>query len=181
MNGYSTFSNSGNGAIIITTPDAPINLAEDYSQRTKSSLGITWEEAPFNGGAVIIDYRVSIAEQGGEFIVLASGLTDATYTATGLAFSTTYEFKVESRNSYSYSDLSEAYALYCAFIAEPPLFTTTSNLNDGVVISWDAPVDNGSPVTGYKIFVQNHLETSFEQELVPVDCDATLQSVVDSR
>jgi hypothetical protein len=25
------------------------------------------------------------------------------------------------------------------------------------------------------------LETSFEQELVPVDCDATLQSVVDSR
>lgn len=48
----------------MTTPDVPINLVEDYSQRTKSTLGLVWEEAPFNGGAVIIDYRVSIAEQG---------------------------------------------------------------------------------------------------------------------
>lgn len=41
--GDSTESLEGNGAIITTTPDAPINLAEDYSQRTKSTLAITWE------------------------------------------------------------------------------------------------------------------------------------------
>lgn len=31
VNGYSIDSQSGNGAIIITTPDPPINLSEDYS------------------------------------------------------------------------------------------------------------------------------------------------------
>lgn len=41
--GNSLESDEGNGAIIVTTPDQPINLQEDYSQRTKSQLAITWE------------------------------------------------------------------------------------------------------------------------------------------
>lgn len=40
--GESEQSSEGNGAVIVTTPDAPINLQEDYSQRTKSTLAITW-------------------------------------------------------------------------------------------------------------------------------------------
>jgi hypothetical protein len=60
--GDSLESLEANGAIITTTPDAPINLVEDYSLRTKSTLGIVWEKASFIGGAVIEDYRISIAE-----------------------------------------------------------------------------------------------------------------------
>lgn len=60
--GDSNTSTEGNGAIIITTPDAPINLQEDYAQRTKSTLAITWQNAAFDGGDDIIDYRISIAE-----------------------------------------------------------------------------------------------------------------------
>jgi hypothetical protein len=101
--GDSLESLEGNGAVITTTPDAPINLVENYSQRTKSTIGLTWEQAPFNGGAIIEDYRISIAEQGGTFSELATGLTSPEYLATGLTFGTTYQFKVESRNSYSYS------------------------------------------------------------------------------
>jgi len=59
--GNSLVSTEGNGAIITTTPDSPINLAEDTSLRTKSTLGLTWSQAEFTGGAVIIDYRISIA------------------------------------------------------------------------------------------------------------------------
>ena len=40
--GNSAVSNEGNGAIITTTPDAPINLAEVYEQRTKSTIGLAW-------------------------------------------------------------------------------------------------------------------------------------------
>jgi len=80
--GNSEMSSEGNGAIITTTPDAPINLAEDYTQRTKSTLGLTWNQAVFNGGAAIIDYRISIAESGGSYSVLASGVTSPSYTAT---------------------------------------------------------------------------------------------------
>lgn len=59
--GDSIESLEGNGAVITTTPDAPINLAEVYEQRTKSTLGLVWEAASFIGGAVIEDYRINIA------------------------------------------------------------------------------------------------------------------------
>jgi hypothetical protein len=141
--GDSEESLEGNGAVITTTPDAPINLVEIYAQRTKSTLGLEWQAAPFIGGAVIEDYRISIAEQGQTFTELASGLTDPNYLATGLTFGVTYEFKVESRNSYSYSPYSETITLLCAFKPDPPLFITTANNNDLVTVAWDDPIANG--------------------------------------
>ena len=59
--GNSLVSDEGNGAIITTTPDRPLNLVEDTVHRTKSTLGLTWSQAEFTGGTAIIDYRVSIA------------------------------------------------------------------------------------------------------------------------
>ena len=59
--GDSIHSIAGNGAVITTTPDAPINLDENTSLRTKSTIGLTWNKADFIGGAEIIDYQVSIA------------------------------------------------------------------------------------------------------------------------
>jgi len=40
--GASLVSSEGNGAVITTTPDAPIGLAEDTSLKTKSSISLTW-------------------------------------------------------------------------------------------------------------------------------------------
>ncbi len=54
--GTSEVSSEGNGAVITTTPDAPISLVEETSLKTKSSISLTWSPAPFTGGAVIIDY-----------------------------------------------------------------------------------------------------------------------------
>lgn len=62
--GTSAYSSQGNGGMIISAPDAPINLAENISDRTTSTLGITWSPGAFNGGFVILDYRVSFKEQG---------------------------------------------------------------------------------------------------------------------
>jgi hypothetical protein len=77
--GNSLESSEGNGAIITTTPDAPVNLAEVVEDRTKSTLGLSWDSAAFTGGDVIIDYRVSMAEQGQSFSVLPS-VTSTTLT-----------------------------------------------------------------------------------------------------
>lgn len=65
--GASTESNPGNGAIIITNPDAPISLTEDTSKRTASTLGLTWAQAAFNGGATVTDYQVSMSTSGGAY------------------------------------------------------------------------------------------------------------------
>lgn len=62
IKGDSVESSAGSGAFIITVPNAPINLAENTAQRTVSDLGITWQAAANNGGSVVIDYRVNIAE-----------------------------------------------------------------------------------------------------------------------
>jgi hypothetical protein len=59
--GPSVESNPNNGAHIITNPDPPINLQEVYSQRSKSTLALSWTEAPFNGGTPVIDYTIKIA------------------------------------------------------------------------------------------------------------------------
>ena len=38
--GDSEVSEEGNGAIIVTKPDPPINFVEDYPLRTKSTIGL---------------------------------------------------------------------------------------------------------------------------------------------
>jgi hypothetical protein len=61
IQGASPESNPGNGAIIITYPDAPTGLTENLAGRTSSTLGMSWTQAAFNGGATVLDYRVSMS------------------------------------------------------------------------------------------------------------------------
>jgi hypothetical protein len=60
--GDSIESLEGNGGYITTNPDTPTELIEDYSQRTKSTLGLQWTPPVFKGGDVIDDYRINIRE-----------------------------------------------------------------------------------------------------------------------
>ena len=47
----------------------------------------------------MIDYTVSFNQGSGTtFVVLASGITATSYTATGLTAGTTYAFSVQARN-----------------------------------------------------------------------------------
>jgi hypothetical protein len=94
--GASIASDAGNGAKIITNPDAPLNLAEDYSLRTATSLGLTWGEGLENGGSVVLDYEISYddATNGVTYSVLESNILGNSYLATGLTSGSTYKFKV---------------------------------------------------------------------------------------
>lgn len=40
-------------------PDAPVNLARVEATSDLTSIGISWEEGPYNGGQPVIDYRIS--------------------------------------------------------------------------------------------------------------------------
>jgi hypothetical protein len=72
--GESSLSTFGGGGIIVRVPDAPINLAENYSDRSPTTLGFTWQDGSENGGLQVEDYRLSFAETGGVFSVVASGI-----------------------------------------------------------------------------------------------------------
>lgn len=66
IKGASIESDTGSGALIITVPDAPININEDEVERTSSTLGISWSigssggrrlSTSEHGYSSIIDYR----------------------------------------------------------------------------------------------------------------------------
>lgn len=57
--GDSNISEPGNGAVIITYPDAPINLAETIEARSPTSITFSWSEGFENGGSEVIDYRIT--------------------------------------------------------------------------------------------------------------------------
>ena len=42
----------------------------------------------------------------------------------------------------------------CATSPEKPSTPSTTVVADYVVFNWDAPVANGSPITGYKVFIR---------------------------
>ena len=50
---------TGNGAKILTNPDAPLNLALDLTKMTPTAIGLTWALGVANGGAAVTEYRLS--------------------------------------------------------------------------------------------------------------------------
>lgn len=54
--GMSEESDAGNGAEIITYPDAPVSFSEDFSLRTYNSVTLTWQEGAENGGSPVSSY-----------------------------------------------------------------------------------------------------------------------------
>lgn len=156
IKGTSTVSNVGNGAIIVTYADPPINFVEDWSVKAPTTIGLSWDEAPFNGGAVVEDYQISISSDGQAYSILVTGHTSKTFAATGLTEGVTYSFYVQSRNQHGYSQNSEVLTVLSAYIPEPPTVVTTANFNDHIIVDWNDPDFNGSPITSYSVFVLQH-------------------------
>lgn len=57
--GTSDYSLVGNGAIILTNPDRPVNLQNNPAETSSNQVGIQWEDGSADGGSPVIDYRVS--------------------------------------------------------------------------------------------------------------------------
>lgn len=87
--------------------------------------------------------------------------SDTSYLATGLTYGTTYEFKIEARNQFGYSAYSDVLSLLCAFIPEVPTSIVTAIDGSSVKVTWALPSDNGSPITEYKVFIQETGTTTY--------------------
>jgi len=90
--GSSSFSNVGNGAKIVAIPDIPTNLTEYTTQRTSTTLGITWTPGLPNG-TPIINFIISYAINSGSYSVLATSSLNY-FVAFSLNPGTYYSFKV---------------------------------------------------------------------------------------
>lgn len=79
--GDSVTSLVGNGAIILTFPDEPINLINNLEVTWGTTIGLTWDEGVENGGIPVLDYTVySLADDAFTYIEEQVGITQTSVT-----------------------------------------------------------------------------------------------------
>lgn len=110
---------------------------------------------------------------------MASGIVTQSYVVTDLTPGVTYDFKVEARNSHGHGAFSDTITLLNAFKPEAPITISTTISGPNVIIQWSDPVDNGSPITGYRIHIRENGSTVYTQE--SVECDGTNADVIANR
>lgn len=115
--GSSAFSSDGNGAVILTVPDAPTNLQELTTNKSPTTIGLQWLNGTNTGGSSVLDYSLmwdsGVPANG--FTTLLTGIITQTYLLTSLTPGTTYSFKVQSRNIFGLSSTSNVVAILSAF------------------------------------------------------------------
>jgi hypothetical protein len=63
----------------------PEDLQNDPAITNAVQIGLTWQNPTFDGGSELIDYRIWYDNASGStFEELISGVTDTSYTVTGL-------------------------------------------------------------------------------------------------
>jgi hypothetical protein len=149
----------GEPVLVVGVPSGPTNL--HFTQRSASSIGITWT-APFDGGRAITNYAIQQSADGGTWVDVAlnsiarSQLTDTSVVVGDLHPGGRYSFRVRAINSEGPSEWSDSSTKGLA--ASSPETTTnvqvTGKDENSVSLRWISPEANGSEILRYLIEVQ---------------------------
>ncbi len=149
--GWST----GQGTTALAAPQAPTNVVVAVASGT--SLSVSWQAPLQTGGADITGYSVQYRDGSAspiEWISLTPNVppTESTTTIDDLTQGNQYFVQVTAINSVgtgTYSD--EKYGTPATAPAAPTNLSITPASATSLTASWDAPGDNGSPITGYDV------------------------------
>ena len=140
--GDSAESEIGSGAIIYYYPDAPVDLVEDMSDRSETTVGFRWSDGADPGGLPILDYKVTITSSDGLYnLVVENVPLNRHYVATDLTLGVTYHFEVQSRNSHGLSLTAGLHSILCAVAPLAPTDQYSVKSNENVVLLWTIPSD----------------------------------------
>ena len=85
-------------------PDPPTDLINVAASTSSNQITLAWTAPIFDGGSLLLDYRLWFDNASGStFQILQETVTATTYTAVSLTQGQTYQFKVEARNAYGFS------------------------------------------------------------------------------
>ena len=112
--GTSEYSPEGQGAVILTTPDVPLNLEEVAASKSATQISVRWQEGAQDGGTAVIDYTLSYQEAETLSESLVSGISGTQHTIEGLDAGKTYTIKVKAQNAYGFSEYTSSLAVLCA-------------------------------------------------------------------
>jgi hypothetical protein len=79
-----------------------------------------------------------------------------------------YNFQVKERNNLGKSALSDEITIMAASVPRAPGSVTTRTDQAGadmqnIIITWTAPFDGGSPLSGYLIFIRESSTTVYRE------------------
>jgi hypothetical protein len=177
--GTSTHSNAGNGAVIVTVPDAPVAIQNNMAVTTVNKVGIMWSPGYSEGGLPVEDYRVSWDQGTGSWVVRQEGVSTEAYTAASLSMGTVYSFRVEARNAYGYSVYSAEVSVLAATVPSTPSPPTSTIAGSWVIINWNEPSPNGSPMQSYTISIRESNGSTYTVNTQY--CDGTQSQIVTNR
>lgn len=106
----------------------------------------------------ILDYTLAYDVAGSTETLL--GITETEYVITDLTPGEIYKFMIKARNSFGLSTDSLDLTLTFMYNPDPPLVVSSTNEGDLVTIEWSGAKENGSPITQYKVLINDVEETT---------------------
>ncbi len=178
VNGNSRPSDVSNAATLSTPPATP---AAPTGTAGQAQVLLNWV-APANGGAAITGYNVTYSTNGTDFFdpegscasASTTVSTSTTCTATNLVNGQSYVFQVRAINGEGPSAFSPSSApvVPAGAPAAPAAPTFTSRASGSLSITWAAPNNGGSAITGYT--VQRSLEAPISWEAAGGGCSGSV-------
>ena len=156
-----------------TVPGAPTGLSATANGSTQ--IDLSWTAPSSDGGASISGYKIEVSPNDtSSWTDLVANNTSTTYSHTGLTAGTTRHYRVSAINSVGTGAASStANATTAAAPTAPTGLTATASGTSTIDLSWNAPSDGGSVITGYKIEVSSNGTPSSWSDLVANTGNAT--------
>jgi hypothetical protein len=131
--------------------EAPTTLAPTTS---RGSVTLSWAAPTNTGGLALSGYLIE--EESGEVDPIPiTNPTTSTRTIDGLTPGVVYEFTIKARNALGNSEAANFASVSSTNVPGVPSSVDARASGTSVAVTWFAPAANGSPITGYKIYLVN--------------------------
>lgn len=156
MDSYATiaYQTTGEGmfsafdtAAPVTSPTAP---ALASTTPTNGTVGLSWN-APNDGGAPITSYQVYRGASAGTETAYATVTAGTSYVDSAVTPGSTYFYRVAATNSAGTGSPSNEVSATPTTTPGAPTLTGATG-KSGVTLSWSAPSNGGTAITGYSIY-----------------------------
>jgi hypothetical protein len=158
-----------------TTPHAP---RIESVQRMNQGAVIAWEAPADDGGDRVANYLVRILH--GTNLVSETTTSDTSITVNGLVNGRAYDVVVVAENTVGTSSPSDSHRFTPATIPGVPRIESVQRMNQGAVIAWEAPADDGGDrVANYLVRILHG--TNLVSETTTSDTSITVNGLVNGR
>ena len=154
----SATNGTGTGTASTQVSSTPVDVAAAPTDLValpgNEQVALTWTAPADTGGTPVTGYRIESTTDGLVWatVVADTGSTGTTYGVTGLANGTAVTFRVAALNAVGAGPAGAEATATPRTIPDAPTDLALTAGDEVVVLTWDAPLDDGgAPVTGYRI------------------------------